>query len=116
MGSRSEKPLDALDSLLSLAAQCDQDAASLGANSRALYNKISDLKQRNGGRGPTGSAVAIAMEKIAARHLSGSCLHLRRAAHPAHVSFKRAVEQWLPSLTQRPVLREVSPTVADKAA
>jgi hypothetical protein len=116
MGSKSAKQLDDLSALLSIASDCDAAAISLGMSSRALYSKIAELRTRNGNRGPGGSVVAIAMEKIAARHLSGSCLHLRRAAHPAHTSFKHAVEQWLPSLTARPVLQPISPPSAEKAA
>jgi hypothetical protein len=100
MGSKSEKQLNDLDSLLSLAATCDDAAVTLSSTSKALYNKISELRARNGGRGPGGSAVAGAMQKIAAKHFTGSCLHLRLAAHPAFPSFMSVVQSWLPALSR----------------
>jgi hypothetical protein len=100
MMPKSEKPLNDLDSLLSLAGQCDQAAATLAMSSKQLFDRVLELKGRTG-KGPTGAVVANSLERITARYFAGSCLiRVQRGRHPSCSTFRAAVTSWLPALSR----------------
>jgi hypothetical protein len=78
------------------ALACDEHAAALAVNIRALHQKITNLRHRHGGRGPAGAVVASALERCAAKYFAGTVLRSLRGStpRPAQGGFKDQVALW----------------------
>jgi hypothetical protein len=79
---------------------CDEHAAALAVNIKALHQKITALRMKRGGRGPSSIVVPSALERAAAKHFTGTVLRSIRGPvpRPNMGGFKEQVELWLPSL------------------
>jgi hypothetical protein len=80
---------------------CDEHAAALAVNIKALHTKITALRMKRGGRGPSSIVVPSALERAAAKHFTGTVLRSIRGPvpRPGMGGFKEQVELWMPSLT-----------------
>jgi hypothetical protein len=80
---------------------CDEHAAALAVNIKALHQKITALRMKHGGRGPSAGIVASALERAFARHTTGTILRSTRgpAPLPHHTSFLAQVSIWEPMLS-----------------
>jgi hypothetical protein len=99
--------LSDMESVLNIALACDVAAVELSTNTRLLYDKLSQLRSSNSGRGPSGAIILSQLERVCARYFTGTSVKIRRTAHPSASTFKRAVEGWLPALTARTVIQPV---------
>jgi hypothetical protein len=79
---------------------CDEHAAALAVNIKALHTKITALRMKRGGRGPSSIVVPSALERAAAKHFTGTVLRSIRGPvpRPGMGGFKEQVEMWMPSL------------------
>jgi hypothetical protein len=66
-----------LDELRALATNCDTHARELGATLKELYAKFSALRQRNGGRGPSGLMLNLNLRQAAEQHFDGTLPNAR---------------------------------------
>jgi hypothetical protein len=94
------------------AAACDEHAAALASNIRALHVKIVELRQRHGGRGPAAAVVVSALERCAAKYFAGTVLRSLRGAapRPTQGSFKDQIALWDFMLRSSPPAPTPSPS------
>jgi hypothetical protein len=80
---------------------CDEHAAALAVNVKALHTKITALRMARGGRGPSSIVVPSALERAAAKHFTGTILRSIRGPvpRPGMGGFAEQVEMWMPSLS-----------------
>jgi hypothetical protein len=84
-----------LNEIRAHATGCDEHAAVLAHHIRALHQKIVELRQRHGGRGPAAAVVVSALERCAARYFNGTVLRsLRGSPRPAQGGFKDQIALW----------------------
>jgi hypothetical protein len=63
------------------ARRCDEHAAALAVNIKALHTKITGLRMKRGGRGPSSIVVPSALERAAAKHFTGTVLRSIRPSN-----------------------------------
>jgi hypothetical protein len=90
-----------LEEIRAHAAACDEHAAALAVNIKALHSKITALRMSRDGRGPSSIVVPSALERAAAKYFTGTVLRSIRGPvpRPSMGGFKEQVEMWMPSLS-----------------
>ena len=101
LGSSGDDPLE---EIRELASSCDMHASALGHALRALHVKITECRQHNDGRGPSGLMITSVLERCAAKHFVGTILRTSRGPLSQQRSFREQVELWSTSLS--PMLRK----------
>jgi hypothetical protein len=86
--------------IFELAALCDRHAAEFGNTLRRLHAEIVAVRQRNGGRGPSGLMVWSGLARCATRYFEGTVLRSLRGSSrlPQQPTFAQQVERWLSML------------------
>jgi hypothetical protein len=105
-----------LDDLRRLAADCDTHAAGLGSAIKQLHSKITEIRQRKNGRGPSGLMVTSMLERCSSSYFIGSPLRTMRGPLAAQRSFSQTVEAWMPSLSPATQASPPSPAAPRKPA
>jgi hypothetical protein len=91
-----------LDELRALATTCDTHARELGATLKELYAKLSELRQRNVGRGPSGMMLNLNLRQAAEQHFDGTVLRSRPFPSSRHRTFAQLIDGWAPTLSAPP--------------
>ena len=87
--------------LRELARECDKHAAAFGVAVHALHTKLTEARQRNNGRGPSGLMVTSALERCTRLYLGNSVMRGLPGSPrlPMQSGFRDTIEKWLPSLS-----------------
>jgi hypothetical protein len=93
--SSAAPPSGPLDEIRELAVACDEHAAALGAAVKQLHHKITEFRQRNDGRGPSGLRITSMLERRAAQYFAGAVLRTARGPLAMQRTFRQQVDTWL---------------------